>query len=324
MNKSQPIALELRSRDVYFSWIDWADNAFQITYGRPVTPLIHSIQAIGLQSPPVLQETEGERFRIVAGSRRLQALKKIGRESVPCKIAPAGTEGESLFLFNFHENMDRGFNPIEQSWIIKKLSVFIEEEELIRNYLPLLNLPAKKEIIKCYLAISEISPVYLSALLQGRLFPETIESVNRDFPSVADLILALFIFLHMGFQKQKEFLADLREMGKRGLEKTEPILFSEPVVQLLRQDIRTPQQKGEALRKHFRTCLYPFLTETEKIFQKKVSLLNLDQRTKISPPPFFEGGKYGLEITFTNPRDLKESLEKISQALQEGKLDDLP
>lgn len=316
--------MELSSRDVYFSWIDWDDTTFRITYGRPITPLVQSIQAIGLQNQPVLQETEGDRFRIVTGFRRLHALKKIKGEPVSCKIAPAEAKGKSLFLFNFHENMDRGFNPIEQSWIMKKLSVFLEERELIQDYLPLLNLPAKKELFKRYLAISEISPIYLSALLQGRLFPETIESVIQDFPSAADLIFAMFISLHWGFQKQKEFLSDLWEMGKRELEKPESFLFSEPVAQLLRQDIRTPQQKGEALRKYFRACLYPFLTETEKAFQKKISLLNLDQRTKISPPPFFEGGRYGLEIKFSSSKDLKESLEKISQALQEGKLDDLP
>ena len=316
--------MELRSKDVYFSRIEWEDTAFRITYGRPVIPLIQSIQAIGLQNPPVLQETEGGRFRIAAGSRRLHALKRIGRESVSCKIAPVGTEGKSLFLFNFHENMDRGFNLVEQSWIIKKLSVFLEERELTRDYLPLLNLPAKKEIFKRFLAISEISPIYLPALLQGRLFPETIEMVIRDFPSTADLILALFIFLHWGFQKQKEFLSDLREMGKRGLEKPGSFLYSEPIAQLMRQEIRTSQQKGEALRKYFRTCLFPFLTETEKAFQKKVSLLNLDQRTRLFPPPFFEGGKYGLEITFSNSQELIESMERVNRALQEKKLEDLP
>ena len=324
MNKRESVPLELKSGNICFSRIDWADTTFRITYGRPVTPLIHSLQAIGLQNPPVLQEKEGDRFRIVAGFRRLQALKKMGREPVSGKIAPAGTDRKSLFLFNFHENMDRGFNPVEQSWIVKKLSVLMEERILIQDYLPRLNLPAKKEIFKRYLSTSGISPVYLSALLEGRLFPETIERVNRDFLPIADLIFALFISLHFGFQKQKEFLSDLEEIGKRGLGEPAAFLFSEPVVELLRQINRTPQQKGEALRKYFRSCLYPFLTDMEKAFQKKVSELGLDQRTRLSPPPFFEGGRYGLEIKFSNSKELTESLEKVGQALRDRKLEDLP
>ena len=316
--------MELRSGDIIFSRIDWADTAFRITYGRPVAPLIHSLQTIGLQNPPVLQEKEGDRLRIVAGFRRLQALQKIGREPISCKIAPAGTERKRLFLFNFHENMDRGFNPVEQSWIVKKLSIFMRERESIQDYLPWLNLPAKMEIYKRYLSTSGISPIYWSALLEGRLFPETIERVNRDFLPIADLIFTLFISLHFGFQKQKEFLSDLEEIGKRGLGESATFLFSETVVEHLRQINRTPQQKGDALRKYFRSCLYPFLTDMEKAFQKKVSLLGLDQRTRLSPPPFFEGGQYGLEIKFSNSKELSESLGKISQALRDRKLEDLP
>ena len=220
--------------------------------------------------------------------------------------------------------MDRGFNPVEQSWIVKKLSVLMEERPLIQDYLPWLNLPAKKEIFKRYLSTSGISPVYLTALLEGRLFPETIERVNRDFLPVADLIFTLFISLHFGFQKQKEFLYDLEEIGQRGLGEPAAVLFSEPVGELLRQINRTPQQKGDALRKYFRSCLYPLLTDMEKAFQEKVSELGLDQRTSLYPPPFFEGGRYGLEIKFSNSKELTESLEKVGQVLRDRKLEDLP
>lgn len=314
----------LKSRDIFFSQIDWADDAFRITYSRPVTPLIQSIQAIGLQDRPVLQEKEEGRFRIVAGFRRLQALQRIGQKSLSCQIAPAEADIKSLFLFNFHENLDRGFNPVELSWTVKKLSAFVEGKKLVRDYLPLLNLPAKKEMVERYLSTAGISPIYLPALLQGRLFPETVEMVNRDFAPLSGLLFALFISLHFGFQKQKEFLSDLVEIEKRGLGKAESFLFSEPVVEPLRQLVRTPQQKGEALRKIFRTCLYPFLTDLKQTFQKKLSGLNLDQRTRLSPPPFFEGGRYALEIQFSNSNELKESLEKINRLVKDGKLDDLP
>jgi hypothetical protein len=52
--------------------------------------------------------------------------------------------------------------------------------------------------------------------------------------------------------------------------------------------------------------------------------LNLNQRTRIYPPPFFEGGRYGLDIQFSSPKELKVSLEKIRQVLEDGKLDELP
>ncbi|MFH0788086.1 MAG: ParB/RepB/Spo0J family partition protein [Pseudomonadota bacterium] len=318
------LSLELETGEVFFPQIDWADTTFRITYGRPLGSLIRSIQTIGLQNPPLLQKNGQGRFRIVAGFRRLRALQMIGLESIRCNLASAETEKRALFLWNFYDTIDRGFNPVEQSLAVKKLFEFVEEKELIREYLSCLKLAPKKEIVERYLKTAGISPLYQTALLQGRLFPETIASVDPDFFPLANLILALFISLHWGFQKQKEFLSDLKEISNRRLQDPESILFSSPVVEILHHFQWTPQQKGEALRKYFRTCLYPTLTDTEKAFAAVLSPLKLDHRTRISPPPFFEGGRYGLEITFSDSKELKESLEKITPALEEGKLDDLP
>lgn len=318
------VNFDFPTRSIPLSGIDWTDATYRLTYNRPIGILTRSIEAIGLQQMPVLQEEEKNHFCIVAGYRRLQALQKLNWDPVSCKIASLETEKKDLLLINFHENLDRGFNAVEESLVVKKLSVFLEEEDLIRNYLPLLNLPPRKETIERCLKINEISPVYLPALLQGRLFRETVETVARDFCPVSHLVVALFIFLHWGFQKQKEFLSDLKEICIRRKEEPENFLSSRPIMDILQRSKWTPQQKGEAIRKYFRTCLFPILTETEKSFEDRITLLDLNQRTRIYPPPFFEGGQYGLEIRFSNPKDLKASLEKIQQALEDGKLDELP
>jgi hypothetical protein len=318
------IDFDPQPRSISFSQIDWADTAYRITYHRPVASLIRSIETIGLQQAPVLQEKEGGRFCIVAGYRRLLALQKIKPGPVSCIIADLETKKKDLFLFNFFQNMDRGFNVVEVPLAVKKLSSFLEDKELIHEYLPLLNLPPLKESIERCLRINQLSPVFLTALLQGRLFPETVEIVDREFSPLAPLVFALFIFLHWGFQKQKEFLSDLKEICIRRREEPERFLSTFPIANLLHRALWTPQQKGEALRKYFRTCLYPISTDTEKHFEEIVSHLSLDQRTRIHPPPFFEGGIYGLDIRFSSPKELKGSLERIHQALEGGRLDELP
>jgi len=318
------VNLAFKTQDLFFSPTDWDDTTFRITYLRPIEALTRSIETIGLQHRPVLQEKGKGCFRIVAGYRRLRSLLKIGREPVSCKIIPAGTSERDLFLFNFYENIDRGFNTVEKSLFVKKLSAYIGEKELTREYLPLLGLPPKKEVFERYKSLSEISPIYLPALVQGRLFPETVETVIRNLRPIADFIFALLLSLHWGFQKQREFLVDLLEIFNRGGPDPEAFLFSASVMDILQRNNWTPQQKGEALRKFFRTCLYPSLTETEHLFKEMITPLKLDQRTRIYPPPFFEGGRYGLDIRFSCTKELKDSLEKISQALKKGKLDGLP
>jgi hypothetical protein len=319
-----PDKFNLPAGFVPFSRIDWADTAYRMTYHRPIETLIRSIATIGLRQIPVLQEKEAGRYCIVTGYRRLQALKKINPDPVTCIIADPEIEPQDLFLLNFHENLDRGFNVVELSWVVKKMSFWWDEKELIDRYLPLLQLPPRKESIVRQLRVNEISPVFLPALIQGRLFPETVDTIIRDFSSIAHCLLSLFIFLHWGFQKQKEFLSDLKTLGRRFREKPEKILFASPIMTLLQRFQWTPQQKGEALRKWFRRSLFPILTETEKRFEATISALPLDPQTRIHPPPFFEGGQYGLEVRFSNPDELKTALEKISQIIEQGKLDNLP
>lgn len=311
-------------QEVLLSRIDWTDTRFRLSCGRPLAPLLGSIQAIGLQCRPVLWNRGSGNFSIVAGYRRLLVLQKLGEASVPAQIVSAEWAENNLLLYNFHENIDRGFNPVEQSWAVKKLAAFLEESELVRHYLPLLNLPAKREVFFRYLNTARISPLFHRDLNLGRLFPETIDWVLRDFLPLSDLILALFIFLHWGFQKQKEFLTDLHEISHRNNQMPIDLLFSVPVFEILQHSQSTAPQKGEALRKFLRNCRFPILTETEKAYGQVISTLGLDQRTRIIPPPFFEGGRYNLEIQFSTGEMLKESLEKIIPALEEGKLDQLP
>jgi hypothetical protein len=315
---------DFQTRSVSFSQIDWADGTYRITYSRPCGPLVQSIAAIGLQQLPVLQEKESSGYCIVAGFRRLQALQKIKQGPILCKIASYQTEIKDLFLYNFFENIDRGFNTVEESLIVKKLSDLSGEDELLRRYLPLLNMPPRKETIERCIRINQISPAFWPALVQGRFFPETVETVVRDFFPVAHSIFALFISFRWGFQKQKEFLSELKEIGIRRYEKPEKIFSAIPIGELLQHSKWTPQQKGEALRKYFRTILYPLLTETKNHFEEMISLLNLDHRTRIVPPPYFEGGQYGLDIRFSNPKELKASLGRIHQVLENGELDGLP
>ncbi len=315
---------DFQTRPIAFSLVDWDDRTYRFTYNRPVTPLLQSIETIGLQQLPVLQEKESGRFCIVAGYRRLKALQKMNRETIFCKIVSFDNKKKDLCLYNFFENIDRGFNIVEQSLVVKKLSVFLEEKELIQKVLPFLNLPPRKETIARCLRISEISPSFLPALVQGRLFTETVDTVVRDFFPISHLIFALFIYFHWGFQKQKEFLAELKEICIRRNEEPGEFLSSLSMKGFFHYAGWTPQQKGEALRQYFRICLYPILTETEKRFNELLATLNLDHRTRLYPPPYFEGGRYGLDIGFRKPEELKMSLRKIHQILEEEKLNELP
>jgi hypothetical protein len=313
------------TEEIHLSQIDWDDRSFRLTYSRPLTALAVSLKEIGLQNLPVLQEKGGNRFRIVCGFRRLLVLSRNREGSLRCRTAPVEAEPKDLLLFNFLENLDRGYNTVEQSWVLKRLSAFMEREEIIRDIMPLLQLPPKEEILNRSLSLAEISPHYWPLVLEGKLFPEVIQELLQAHRRQADLILALFIQFRWSFQKQREFLKDLQELSQRKEEPPESVLTSESFVSILAGiGGGTPQQRGEEVRKFFRTRLFPVLSETASKLAGQMAEMDLDSRTRLIPPPFFEGGQYALEIKFTNPEELKTSLKKIDRAAASGKLDHLP
>jgi ParB family chromosome partitioning protein len=319
-----PIRFDFSVQEVALSQIDWSDSSYRTTYFRPLEVLCRSIATIGLQHRPVLQALETGRFRLVSGYRRLRALERMKRRSVLCKTVARQTDVKELLLYSIMENADRGFNPVEQAQALQKLSSQVEKEMLIRECLPLLGLPPKEGILTRWMKINDLSPVFWPALVQGKLHPETIETTLRNFMAISRPILALFLFFHWSFQKQKEFLSDLKEISLRFHNAPETFFFTPSLLTDLQSSGTTSTQKGESWRKSLRTLLFPVLAESEQRFRERVAEMHLDQRTCLSPPPYFEGGRYELTFRFSNPRDLKESLSRVGSLLDEGKLDDLP
>jgi len=305
--------------------IDWRDTTFQITYGRSLQPLKASIQAVGLQQPPVLQEAASEKRRIVSGRRRLQVWRLLGRSKCSVRMVSAGQPEKGLFLYGFYEAIGRGdLNGIEQAVILEKLLRYFPKDQVLFDFMPLLGLPSKKEVLSRCLRIAAAGPWFWPAVVEGRLFPETLEKIDTDFSSHRELLAALLIHLRWGFQKQREFLAGLKELSLRQQVTPEKILTSPLLTDWLKRGDLSPQQKGEAIRNVLHEALFPVSTETEKTFGEKRTRMKLDPRTRLTPPPFFEGGTYRLEVRFTEESELRDSLDRIRHALDGGCFQDLP
>jgi hypothetical protein len=319
------VQIPAKETTIALAAIDWRDTTFQITYGRSLQPLKASIQAIGLQQLPVLQEGGVERMRIVSGRRRLRVWKQLNRSECPVRLVSADQPQKGLFLYSFYEAIGRGdLNSIEQSVILEKLLRYFPEEQVLSDYMPLLGLPPKKEILTRTLRIAAAGPWFWPAVVEGRLFAETLEWIDKDFPSQRALLAALVIHLRWGYQKQREFLAGLKELALRRQVEPEEIITAPPITDWLKRGDLSPQQKGEAIRKFLHEALFPVSTEIEKEFNEKRARMKLDPRTQLTPPPFFEGGTYRLEVRFSEESALRESLDRIQRALESGCFEDLP
>ncbi|MGA2872027.1 MAG: ParB/RepB/Spo0J family partition protein [Candidatus Dormibacteria bacterium] len=93
-------------RDVPISLIDPNPEQPRTSFDEgPLQTLSESIAAFGVLQPLVV-ETSGERFQLVAGERRLRAAQMAGLARVPAVVRPVGPDREKLEL-SLVENLQR-------------------------------------------------------------------------------------------------------------------------------------------------------------------------------------------------------------------------
>jgi ParB family transcriptional regulator, chromosome partitioning protein len=81
--------------------------------------LAESIRKIGLLQPIIVRTNKSENFEIVAGNRRFNACKKLGRRRIPCHIVEL--DDKKAFEVSIIENVQRNtLNPIDESLAFKK------------------------------------------------------------------------------------------------------------------------------------------------------------------------------------------------------------
>jgi ParB family chromosome partitioning protein len=84
-----------------------------------IEQLAESIKKIGLLQPIVVRTNSLGSFEVVAGNRRFNACKKLGRRKIPCHMVEL--DDKSAFEVSIVENIQRQtLNPIEEGMAFRK------------------------------------------------------------------------------------------------------------------------------------------------------------------------------------------------------------
>lgn len=120
---------------------------------KSVRNLAKSINDIGIIQPIVVRK-KGSYFELVAGERRLEAVKFLGKKEIPAIVK--NLSNFEAFRMTLEENIRReNLNPLEIAEAIKKMKeefgltdeklgkMINMSRPLVTNYLRLLNLPSE-------------------------------------------------------------------------------------------------------------------------------------------------------------------------------------
>ncbi len=310
---------------VHFSQIDFDDQSYIFTFEPLLSGLINSIKKIGLINPPILEQTSDNTYRIVTGLKRILALGQLKINQFPAKIYQSMNPAPTLdlFLLNFFENIGtRNLNEIEKSIILHKfIHLFqVSEESVISDYLPLLNPGANKAVLDRYLKL-----VYLEDNVRIAIVEEFISIDNALALLEMSLIERQSIFdlfqrLQLGKNNQKELLRLLREIAKISNQSIVQIVEDKEIQDILSNEKITSPRKIEHIKEVLKRMRYPLFSIVEMNFQNLKKDLKLPPNIILRPPPFFEGEKFTVELSFKNQAEFNKLIGILASIAEGNKL----
>jgi hypothetical protein len=296
---------------VDLSRIDERPGPCCMSFGFDLKPLVRSVAKVGLINPPFVALEDKGRVQVVAGYRRILALKTLQWDRVPCRDLSHMSLGERLF-FNFYDNhATRRFNDVEISMVLSRMLTHLSKEAVVKDIMPLLGLAAHEPVLDRYLALDGVEEPIRMALVQNAF---SFRALRPLLDTDADTRQAVFHWMSqfkLNFNQQLQIVEYILDLCEKENKRARTLLGEEDLGSPLKDEKMNTPQKAKQVVDRLRSRCHPALTQAEQVFRKQVVRLGLPEETVIKHPPFFEDPQYRLETTFRNGRELQEKLKTV-------------
>ncbi|MBN1626023.1 MAG: ParB N-terminal domain-containing protein [Deltaproteobacteria bacterium] len=291
---------------------DEVPGPFCMSYGFKLNTVVSSIKAVGLINRPCVRRNREGHMEIITGYRRVLALKTLDMTTVPCiDLTDSGLTDADMFLLNLNDNLcTRRFNNVEKGMILNGLLKYSPDEET--DYIPLLDITSKWEA-DILSGIKDLHNNAKDSIAQGSVSIKTLGSLLDMKGIPVNLILNWIIKLKLNTNQQMLFIEYINDISIREGKGVNEFLNEETFVNILTDEDKNIPQKAKRFMDLLRARRLPFLTKNEKAFASLISGLDLPKGVRITPPPFFEGPDYLLEISFRDGVMLKEKIDALAR-----------
>ncbi len=305
--------LKTTQSNVGISDIDLKPGPFTMSFHFNLEPLKASIDKFGILNPPYLLSNSDGKHKVVAGYRRLLAVSELGWPYALCRILPGDFPPLEALLLNLHDNLvHRRLNHIEKAMVLQSLTRFLGKEQVVPKFMPLLDLAPNNQTFELILGLLDLEETIQHSVAAERLSPRIaglMSNIKRDDRLC---INDLFTSLRWSFNLQWKLTQWIMEIASRQGRSIKGVLKEAGIRDLLHNERMNDPQKVKAVVKLLKVRRFPSLVEAERLFKKGLAGLSLSSGVKVTPPPFFEGIVYKLEISFARGEELKEKLAELS------------
>jgi len=292
------------------------DDRFRISYYFSLDEIVLSLRKAGLIQPPVVSFLDNH-FVLVSGWKRVIGCREISLSPLPVFLLEEKDELK-IFLLTFYENLSiRRYKIIEKAEILKKLKKFGEEERyIVKNYMPLLEIPRTLRHLDSYIKISCLEPE-IKRLINEKDMP--FYSIQMLVELDAEERLLLLPFLSpLGQNKQKELLEGLLEVSKKEGITIKKILNSSDITKILNSKNLSYCQKGDKIRLMLNRRKYPAFFSWKDSFESCKKRISWPEEITLKPSRFFEDDEIFVRFGFKDRRQFLKRLSKLRELADKG------
>jgi ParB-like chromosome segregation protein Spo0J len=319
------VTIPIRFQEVPLTQIDLAEAAREIPAGAALDRLTASLREVGMLNPPWLRPG-GPGFRVVTGTRRLQAAAALGWQEITVRLVPEDTPEFYCLLVHLMDNaFTRGFNLREQASLAARLVQHCPPETVAARYLPYLGLPPSPAHLTRLVKTAGLEASWQQLAADGRLALTAAARLADWDPEARAAAWPFLESLHLSQSKQEELLDQVTLLARREGVSPAAVLAREELRLVLTDPDRTPQERTAAVRRRLYAQVYPRLSAAREAFETALARLGWKRtpRLRLHPPPVFEGPDFQLEIKFRDAPELRQLLAEIEILTRREGFDDL-
>lgn len=305
--------------DVSLDELDLQDERFRISYHFDLEKLLLSIKKIGLVYPLFVVKRRGPQYVVLSGWKRVLACFELSLTHVPVFLHEEEDDCRA-FLLSLYENWAiRNFNILEKAEILHKLNGFIGDEiKIVRQFFPLLGIPATLSYFDIYLKIAGLDSLWKKIIYRKNIPLTTVHLLTEFAPEDRERLIPLIE--PMSLNKLKQFLEDLFELSKKTGDLPETILSKPEIQSIIRNDKLSSLQKAEKIRALLRTKRYPHLEAWRQSFTTSLKKARLSKHIVFDSASFFEDGQFDVTFSLKDKEAFQKRLARLQYLVSDDAL----
>ncbi|MBT8342693.1 MAG: ParB N-terminal domain-containing protein [Desulfatitalea sp.] len=297
--------------------IDQKDQTYRISTARSLEPLKISIAQLGIINPPTLVALEN-RYQIVSGFSRIAAWHALGHRNVTARCLPPDNAGLPCVMTAIADNASqRELDVIELSRACDLLAkANVAGQDLI-NQLQTLGLGINASLLAKLRRVDGMSETLKDGLAEGTIaLPTALRLHDMVDATDREQLCRLFRQLRLSLNRQRELFDWIHAISRRDHRSVVSLLNEEPVSGWRQDRGLDPRQRCRLIREYFKNQRFPEISAHERRFNDGVNRLNLQNRIRLTPPPYFEGRTYCMQLEFENPQELNHHIGELQRIIE--------